>query len=322
MSAVLATSGLARNSQGSTLEHIGRTPLLWLRNMSAAFGGIELAAKAEYLNPGGSVKDRPALNMILEGERSGALVPGRIILDATSGNTGIAYAMIGAAKGYPVKICIPQNASQERKRTLRAYGAELELTDPGAGSDGAIVRCREIYAANPSLYFYPDQYNNSANWQAHFNTTGPEILTQTSGTVTHFVTALGTSGTFTGVSRRLKQEIPRVQCLSVQPSTGFHGIEGAKNMEAALLRPGIYDPSLADRNILVETEEAQEMCRRLAREEGLLVGVSSGANVTAALRIAGELAAEGRRGTIVTILCDGGGKYLSEAFWEDAPGER
>jgi len=318
MSSTLTTSGLSRNSQGSAVDHIGRTPLLWLRHLSAPFHGIELAAKAEFLNPGGSIKDRPALNMILEGERSGALSPERVILDATSGNTGIAYAMIGAAKGYQVNICIPQNASPERLRTLRAYGAELELTDPGAGSDGAIVRCREIYSANPSLYFYPDQYNNPANWQAHFNTTGPEILSQTNGAVSHFVTALGTSGTFTGVSRRLKEELPRVQCVSVQPSSGFHGIEGAKNMEAALFRPGIYDPSLADRNMLVETEEAQQMCRRLAREEGLLVGVSSGANVTAALRIASELAAEGRRGTIITILCDGGGKYLSEEFWHEA----
>ena len=317
MSSALATPGISRKSDGSTVEQIGRTPLLWLRRVSAPFKRIELWAKAEFLNPGGSIKDRPALNMILEGERSGSLSPGRIILDATSGNTGIAYAMIAAARGYRARICIPRNASPERKRTLLAYGAELELTDPGAGSDGAIQRCREIYRSDPSLYFYPDQYNNPANWRAHFNTTGPEILTQTDGSITHFVAALGTSGTFTGVSRRLKQDLPRVQCVAVQPSSGFHGIEGTKNMEASLFRPSIYDPNLADRNLFVETEDAQRMCRRLAREEGLLVGVSSGANVVAALRIASELATEGRQGTIVTILCDGGGKYLSEEFWDD-----
>jgi cysteine synthase B len=317
MSLALAAPGAARKSEGSTLDQIGRTPLLRLHHLSAGFEGVELFAKAEFLNPGGSIKDRPALNMILEGERSGALTPGRIILDATSGNTGIAYAMIAAAKGYRAKICIPRNASPERKRTLLAYGAELELTDPGAGSDGAILRCREIYRADPSLYFYPDQYNNPANWQAHFNTTGPEILSQTGGGITHFVASLGTSGTFTGVCRRLKRELPQVQCVSVQPASSFHGIEGTKHMEGAVVRPGIYDPSLADRNLFVETEEAQQMSRRLAREEGLLVGVSSGANVAAALRIAGELAAEGCPGTVVTILCDGGGKYLSEEFWDD-----
>jgi len=317
MGSALTTTRVFRRSEGSTVEQIGKTPLLWLGNICAPFKGIELGAKGEFLNPGGSIKDRPALNMILEGERSGALAPGRIILDATSGNTGIAYAMIAAAKGYRAKICIPQNASPERTRTLLAYGAELVLTDPAEGSDGAVVRCREIYRSNPTLYFYPDQYNNPANWQAHFNTTGPEILDQTDGGITHFVAAMGTSGTFTGVSRRLKQDLSHVQCVSVQPPSEFHGIEGTRNMETTKVRPGFYDPTLADRNLFVETEEAQQMCRRLAREEGLLVGVSSGANVVAALRIASELAAEGRRGTIVTILCDGGGKYLSERFWDD-----
>jgi len=317
MSFALAAPGVARKSDGSTLDQIGRTPLLRLRHISDTFPGVDLFAKAEFLNPGGSIKDRPALNMILEGERSGALSAGRIILDATSGNTGIGYAMIAAAKGYRARICIPENASPERIRTLRAYGAELELTDPGAGSDGAIVRCREIYRSDPSLYFYPDQYNNPANWQAHFNTTAPEILAQTEGNITHFVAALGTSGTFTGVCRRLKRELKQIQCVSVQPASSFHGIEGTKHMGSALVRPGIYDPGLADRNLFIETEEAQQMSRRLARKEGLLVGVSSGANVAAALRIAGELAAEGRPGTIVTILCDGGGKYLSEEFWDD-----
>jgi cysteine synthase B len=302
---------------GSVLDQIGRTPLLRLERIVADFKGVEIRAKAEFLNPGGSVKDRAALSMILDGERCGALGPGRVILDATSGNTGIAYAMIGAAMGYRAKICIPTNASEERKRTLEAYGAELVLTDPGAGSDGAILRCREIYRADPSLYYYPDQYNNAANWMAHFETTGPEIVSQSGGEVTHFIAAMGTAGTFTGVSRRLKQDLPRVECIAVQPPSGFHGIEGTKNMETALVRPGIYDPSLADRTVFVETEEAQTMARRLAREEGLLVGVSAGANVAAAVRIAGELAAEGRRGQIVTILCDGRERYLSERFWND-----
>jgi cysteine synthase B len=300
------------------LEQIGNTPLLRLARIAAQFTGIEIYAKAEFLNPGGSVKDRAALAMIRDGERRGALGPGRVILDATSGNTGIAYAMIGAALGYRAKICIPKNASEERKRMLEVYGAELVLTDPGAGSDGAILRCREIYRADPSLYYYPDQYNNAANWMAHFEGTGPEIVSQSGGALTHFVAALGTSGTFTGVSRRLKQDLPRVECIAVQPPSGFHGIEGTKNMESALVRPGIYDPALADRTIFVETEEAQKMTRRLAREEGLLVGVSAGANVAAVVRIGAELAAAGRRGHIVTILCDGGERYLSERFWNDA----
>jgi cysteine synthase B len=300
------------------LEQIGNTPLLRLARIAAQFTGIEIYAKAEFLNPGGSVKDRAALAMIRDGERRGALGPGRVILDATSGNTGIAYAMIGAALGYRAKICIPKNASEERKRMLEVYGAELVLTDPGAGSDGAILRCREIYRADPSLYYYPDQYNNAANWMAHFEGTGPEIVSQSGGALTHFVAALGTSGTFTGVSRRLKQDLPRVECIAVQPPSGFHGIEGTKNMESALVRPGIYDPALADRTVFVETEEAQKMTRRLAHEEGLLVGVSAGANVAAVVRIAAELAAAGRRGHIVTILCDGGERYLSERFWNDA----
>ncbi len=306
-----------RRPGGSVLDHIGNTPLLRLGRIASESAGIEIYAKAEFLNPGGSVKDRAALNMILDGERRGALGPGRVILDATSGNTGIAYAMIGAAMGYRAKICIPQNASEERKGTLAAYGVELVLTDPGAGSDGAILRCREIYRTDPARYYYPDQYNNAANWMAHFETTGPEIVRQSGGEVTHFIAAVGTSGTFTGVSRRLKQDLPQVECISVQPPSGFHGIEGTKNMQASLVRPGIYDPSLADRTVFVETEEAQRMARRLAREEGLLVGVSAGANVAAAVRIAGELAAEGRNGHIVTILCDGGERYLSERFWND-----
>ena len=212
------------------IGNIGNTPLLRLEKVTRAFPGIEIYGKAEYFNPGGSVKDRAALNMIREGERAGLLTPGKTLIDSTSGNTGIAYAMIGAVRGFRVKLCLPQNASPERKRILKAYGAELIFTDPGEGSDGAIRAVRDLYATDPDRYFYPDQYGNDANWQAHFKTTGPEIIEQTEGRVTHFVTLLGTSGTFTGTSRRLKQDIPGVQCISAQPSTGFHGIEGTKHM--------------------------------------------------------------------------------------------
>ena len=303
---------------GSVLSRIGNTPLVRLERISAEFKHVEIWAKAEFMNPGGSVKDRAALGMILDGERTGRLHQGLTLLDATSGNTGIAYAMIGAAKGYKCKICLPSNASEERKRTLLAYGVELVLTDPGAGSDGSIFRCREIYASDPSSYFYPDQYSNPANWKAHYDGTAPEILEQTGGRITHFVAILGTTGTFTGVTRRMKRHAPHVECISVQPSSGFHGIEGTKNIEAAQVRPAIYDNSLADRNLFVDTENAHRMTRRLAREEGLLVGVSAGANVAAAVRVAKELAAEKRAGVIVTVLCDGGGKYLSEEFWDDS----
>jgi cysteine synthase B len=256
--------------------------------------------------------------MILDGEWRGELIPGRTILDASSGNTAIAYGLIGAARGFRTRICMPSNVSVERKLTLQAFGVDLILTDASGGSDGAIRQCREIYAADPEHYFYPDQYSNPANWKAHFTATGPEIIRQTRRRITHFVAALGTSGTFTGVSWQLKQSLPQVECISVQPSSGFHGIEGTKNMEAAVYKPAIYDPQMADRNLLVETEEAQNMTRFLAREEGLLVGVSSGANVAAAVRIAAELASTGRRGFIVTILCDGGYRYLSEGFWHDS----
>src|SRR5579883_2830062 len=298
------------------LSVIGNTPLLRLERVARDFPGVEIYAKAEYFNPGGSVKDRPALNMLLEGERSGALKPGKIILDATSGNTGIAYAMIAAAKDYKVKLCLPKNASPERKRILKAYGAELVFTPPDEGSDGAIRRVREIHAAEPDLYFYPDQYNNPANWQAHYNTTAPEILEQTAGLVTHFVALLGTSGTFIGTSLRLKKEVRNVECISAQPATGFHGIEGTKHMPTAIV-PGIYDESIASRNIWVETEDAYRMVRRLAREEGVLVGISAGGNVHAALSIGRELAREGKQGIIVTVLCDAADKYLSEHFWDE-----
>ncbi len=279
----------------SLLDQIGGTPLLRLERIAADFPGVEIYGKAEYFNPGGSVKDRAALAMILDGERSGRLRPDRIILDATSGNTGIAYAMIGAARGYKVKLCLPANASEERKRMLRAYGAEMVLTDPAEGSDGAIRKVRQIYEADPDIYFYPDQYSNPANWKTHFDTTGAEIIEQTCGRVTHFVTSMGTSGTFTGVSRRLKRDVPGVQCISAQPSSGFHGLEGLKHMPTAIV-PAIYDPSLADDNVWIETEDAYAMVRRMAHEEGILVGISSGANIVAA-RGGGEARGRARRGS-------------------------
>ena len=296
------------------LEQIGNTPLLRLGKIAQDLKGIEIYGKAEFFNPGGSVKDRPALNMILDGERTGRLTSGRVILDSTSGNTGIAYAMIGAAKGYKVKLVLPANASQERKQILPAFGAETVLSDPGEGSDGAILLCRKIYEADPNRYFYPDQYNNPANWRAHFDTTAVEIMEQTERRVTHFVAALGTSGSFTGVARRLKRDIPGVKCISAQPTSGFHGLEGLKHMPTAIV-PGIYDPQLADQNLWIETEDAYTMTRRMGREEGILVGISTGANVVAARKVAEEMVARGESGVIVTFLCDGAVKYLSEAFW-------
>ncbi len=296
------------------LSRIGNTPLLEIR--SAARGDVLVFAKAEFLNPGGSVKDRPALNMISRGEASGRLVPGKVLLDSTSGNTGIAYAMICAAKGYRVKLCLPSNASPERKQILKAYGAELVLTDAGEGSDGALRMCRKIYGEDPDAYFYPDQYSNPANWEAHFETTGPEIMEQTERRVTHFVALLGTTGTFTGVTRRLRQDMPRVRCISVQPASPLHGLEGTKHMPSSI-QPGIYDPRLADENLWLETEDAYAEARRLAREEGLLVGISAAGNVVAATRVAETLSNQGKSGVVVTILCDGGYKYLSESFWND-----
>jgi S-sulfo-L-cysteine synthase (O-acetyl-L-serine-dependent) len=247
--------------------------------------------------------------MLLEGLASGELRPGKVVLDATSGNTGIAYAMLGATLGYPVSLCLPDNVTPERKRMLKAYGAELVLTNPLEGSDGAIREARRLYAADPGRYFYPDQYNNEFNWRAHYDTTGPEIIRQTEGRVTHFVAGLGTSGTFVGVGRRLRDEVPGVVLASMQPDSPLHGLEGLKHMETAIV-PGIYDRSVADVELTVDTEEAFAMTRRLAREEGLLVGISAGANVVAATRVASSPA------VVVTILCDGGERYLSERFWE------
>ncbi len=298
------------------LAQIGNTPLLRLATVTRELPGIEIYGKAEYFNPGGSVKDRPALNMIRDGEQSGKLDKSKTIIDATSGNTGIAYAMIGAATGYRVKLCLPSNASMERKRILQAYGAEIVYTDPAQGSDGAIRKVREIVTADPEPYFYPDQYNNPANWQAHFETTAPEILKQTGGRLTHFIASLGTSGTFMGVTRRLRQDAPAVQCISAQPSTGFHGLEGLKHMPTSIV-PGIYDAALASENLWLETEDAYRMTKQLAREEGVLVGISAGANVSAAVRLGKRLHAEGKPAVIVTILCDSADKYLSEKFWDD-----
>jgi cysteine synthase B len=316
MAQALPIPMLARSQAEPLLATVGNTPLLRLERIGREFAGIEILAKAEYFNPGGSVKDRAALNMVLDGERSGRLNHQRTILDATSGNTGIAYAMIGANRGYRVKLCLPRNASLERKRILQAYGAEMLFSDPEESSDGSIRLCRRIYQDDPDAYFYPDQYNNPANWKAHFNGTGREIIEQTGGTLTHFVASMGTSGTFTGVTRRLRRDLPEVKCYSAQPSSGFHGLEGLKHMPTAIV-PGIYDEKLADGNVWIETEDAYRMVRRLAREEGLLVGISSGANVHAAVTLARELAGLGEPATIVTVLCDSAEKYLSEQFWSE-----
>ncbi len=298
------------------LKLIGNTPLIRMERIARDLPGIEIYGKAEFFNPGGSVKDRAALNMILDGERTGKLTRDKIILDSTSGNTGIAYAMIAAYKGYKVKLCLPKNASMERKHVLQAYGAEMVLTDPNEGSDGAIRAVREIYRQDPDRYFYPDQYNNPANWKAHYDGTALEILEQTDGRITHFVACMGTSGTFMGNSRRFHKDAPRVKCISAQPSSGFHGLEGLKHMPTAIV-PGIYDPSVADDNVWIETEDAYDMCRRIAREEALLVGISSGANLVAARAVAKHLVDAGQSGVIVTMLCDGAYKYLSESFWQE-----
>lgn len=296
-------------------ERIGNTPLVGFRRMTAHLPeNVNIYAKAEWYNPGGSVKDRAALNIILNAERSGQLGGGKILLDSTSGNTGIAYAMIGAARGHKVKLFLPANASPERISILSAYGVDIELTDPLEGSDGAIEAVRELAEREPHTYFYANQYNNEANWQAHYTTTAPEIWRQTQGNVTHFIAGLGTSGTLVGTGRRLHEYDPQIQVIGMQPDSPFHGLEGLKHMPTAI-KPGIYDEAVADLNVSVNTELAYETARRLAREEGYLVGISAAANFAAALQIAQEAADNGEPATIITVFCDNGYKYLSEKFW-------
>jgi len=310
MSSPLSSTQVADRTAGSVLDLIGRTPLVRLRRFERETPGVELYAKAEWQNPGGSVKDRAAARMIADGEATGALKLSLTIVDATSGNTGIAYAMVGAAKGYKVKLFLPENASPERKLILRAFGAELVLTDPLEGTDGAIREVRRVVKEEPDKYFYPDQYSNDSNWRAHFDGTGPEIFEQTSGRVTHFVAGLGTSGTFMGGGRALRSLNPAIRLILFQPDSPFHGLEGLKHMASAMV-PKIYDPTLADEDLRVGTEEAHRFVRRLAREEGLLVGVSAGAALAATLRVARQL----ERGVVVTVFPDGSEKYLSESFW-------
>jgi S-sulfo-L-cysteine synthase (O-acetyl-L-serine-dependent) len=302
---------------GTTLlDRIGNTPLVRMERIAAHLPGIQILGKAEWANPGGSVKDRAASAIVADAQERGLLGNGRHLLDATSGNTGIAYAMLGAAMGFPVTLCVPGNVSQERKRILAAYGANVFWTDPADGSDGAIRKARALGADEPEKYFYADQYGNNANWRAHYLTTANEIWEQTEGQITHFVAGLGTSGTFVGTTRRLKELNPEIRCVSMQPDSPFNGLEGLKHMATAIVPP-IYDASLADRNIDMETEAAYTMAKQLGRSEGLLVGVSSAAAVAACMRIAEEEAAQGREAVIVTILADAADKYLSERFWEE-----
>jgi cysteine synthase B len=300
----------------SQVTRIGNTPLLRLAKIARHLPNVEILGKAEWFNPGGSVKDRAAANIVAEARRAGTFKAGKILLDSTSGNTGIAYAMLGAAEGFPVTLCMPENVSLERKHILRAYGANVIFTDPGEGSDGAIRYARELYAGSPDKYFYADQYSNDANWRAHYLTTANEIWNQTQGRVTHFVSMLGTSGTFVGTTRRLKELNPRVRCVSLQPDSSFHGIEGAKHMASAIV-PRIYDPTLADEDLGIATEASYKMVKRIAREEGLLVGISAAAAVVGCLQIAERLPGD-QPAVMVTILCDSGDKYLSERFWEES----
>src|ERR1700730_10011007 len=309
--------GLGETLGHSLIERIGNTPLLRLDAVTADLPGVALLGKAEWYNPGGSVKDRAAASIVAEARRSGKLCPGQGLLDSTSGNTGIAYAMLGAAEGFPVTLCMPENVSRERKQILQGYGANIRYTDPGDGSDGAIRMARELAGNYPDQYFYADQYSNQANWKAHYHGTANEIWQQTVGRVTHFVSMLGTSGTFVGTTRRLKELNPAVQCISLQPDSPFHGIEGTKHMASAII-PKIYDSHLADQDMSVPTEEAYGMAKRLAREAGILVGISAAAAVVGCLKIAeGLRRKQAEQAVIVTILCDSGDKYLSERFWAE-----
>ena len=313
----------ARSLGATLLERIGNTPLVNLERLTAHLPGVHIVGKAEWANPGGSVKDRAAAAIVLDAEKRGLLKfhqpignRGRGLLDATSGNTGIAYAMLGAALGFPVTLCVPSNVSPERKNILDAYGAKVIWTDPADGSDGAIRAARALAAAEPDRYVYADQYGNEQNWKAHYRTTGNEIWKQTEGQVTHFVAGLGTSGTFMGTTRRLKELNPKIQCISMQPDSPFNGFEGLKHMATAIVPP-IYDPSLADANIFMETEHAYKMAKELGRHDGMLVGVSAAGAVATALQIAEQEAKAGREAVIVTILCDSADKYLSERFWRE-----
>jgi cysteine synthase B len=309
---------IAQTAAGSSLpERIGNTPLIRLDHTVRGLEGITLLAKAEWANPGGSVKDRAAAAMVRDARARGLLTEDKTLLDASSGNTGIALAMLGAALGFRVQLAMPSNVSPERKRILKAYGAKVEWTDPDLGSDGAILRAREFAGNEPERFCYVDQYSNDANWLAHYHGTGPEILTQTAGHVTHFVAGLGTTGTFMGTVRRLKEHNPAIQAISMQPDSPFHGLEGLKHMGSSII-PAFYNPHLADRAVEVETEAAYEMDKQLAREEGLLVGISAAAAVVACLRIAQEEVAAGRSAVIVTVLPDSADKYLSERFWEES----
>jgi len=302
---------------GSSLpDRIGSTPLVRLDQVVRGLEGVTLLGKAEWTNPGGSVKDRAAAGMVRDARTRGLLTAEKTILDATSGNTGIALAMLGSALGIPVQLAMPSNVSPERKRILHAYGAAVDWTDPDQGSDGAIRRARELAGNDPARFCYLDQYSNDANWLAHYHTTGPEILAQTAGQVTHFIAGLGTTGTFMGTSRRLKEHNPAIQAISFQPDSPFHGLEGLKHMGSAIV-PAIYNPHLADRELEIETEAAYEMAKRVAREEGLRVGISAAAAVVACIKIAREEAAAGRRAVIVTVLPDSAEKYLTERFWEE-----
>jgi S-sulfo-L-cysteine synthase (O-acetyl-L-serine-dependent) len=311
-----APQSLGARPGQSLFERIGNTPLLRFDSLQTQ-PGVTLLGKAEWYNPGGSVKDRAAANIVAEGRRTGRFAPGKILLDATSGNTGIAYAMLGAAEGFPVTLCMPTNVSVERKRILAAYGANIIYTDPGEGSDGAIRMAHQLASKHADLYFYADQYSNNANWQAHYHGTANEIWQQTQGRITHFVTMLGTSGTFMGITRRLKELNPAVQCISLQPDSAFHGIEGAKHMASAIV-PKIYDPKLADANVEIATEDAYAMARRVARECGLLLGISAAAGISGSLGISEQLRLrKSQKAVVVTILCDSGEKYLSERFWTE-----
>ena len=315
-----ATSVANKTLGAGLLERIGNTPLLRLDRITEHLPGIQILGKAEWANPGGSVKDRAASAIVLDAERQGRLVfgdrNGKGLLDATSGNTGIAYAMLGSAMGFPVTLCMPSNVSPERKKYLAAYGAKIEWTNPGEGSDGAIRRARALAAENPERFFYADQYGNENNWKAHYFGTANEIWKQTEGQITHFVAGLGTSGTFMGTTRRLRELNPGITCISMQPDSPFNGLEGLKHMETAIV-PKIYDAHLADENIEMATETAYRMAKRLARESGLLVGVSAAAAVATSLQVAERETAAGREAVIVTILCDSAEKYMSERFWTE-----